>query len=50
MDRRPISLPARSGPSTFETHFAPGMLDQAVLPDESLKLTFRDERAWKAIM
>jgi len=28
------------GPILFETHFAPGMLDQPVLPDPSLKLTF----------
>src|SRR5581483_6919754 len=28
------------GPASFETHFAPGMLDQPVLPDPSLKLTF----------
>ena len=28
------------GPLLFETHFTPGMMDQPVLPDESLKLTF----------
>lgn len=28
------------GPFVFETHFTPGMLDQGVLPDDSLKLTF----------
>ena len=28
------------GPMTFETHFPVGLLDQDLLPDESLKLTF----------
>ncbi len=28
------------GPISFETHFAPGMLDMPVLPDDSLLLTF----------
>lgn len=28
------------GPFAFETHFTPGMLDQDVLPDDSMKLTF----------
>ncbi|HEY0267297.1 MAG TPA: AsmA-like C-terminal domain-containing protein, partial [Rhizomicrobium sp.] len=28
------------GPLDAETHFAPGMLDQDILPEESLKLTF----------
>ena len=28
------------GPMTFETHFPAGLLDQEVLPDDSMKLTF----------
>ena len=28
------------GPMTFETHFPVGLLDQEVLPDDSMKLTF----------
>ena len=28
------------GPATFETHFPPGLLDQEILPDDSMKVTF----------
>ena len=28
------------GPLVFETHFTPGMMDQPILPDESMKLSF----------
>jgi hypothetical protein len=30
----------QAGPFIFETHFTPGMLDQAAFPDDAFKLTF----------